>query len=136
MKHKSSNLSRDLSLNMGNVHVRPLSWGDEGHCKRIADEFFAGSSVETPRRLSHIICSDLVRTSFIDHQHYVLILLGLLPRTFGTFTADPHQTHIIAFLPPPNLGQGSRQGTSYYHLLQNSQPLKRVPFLVGFWPMV
>lgn len=136
MKHKSSNSSRNVSHNMGNVHVRPLSWGDEGHCKRIADEFLAGPSLETPRRLSHIICSDLVRTSSIHHRHNALISLGLLPRTFGTFTADPHQTHIITFLPLPNFGQRSTQGTSCHHFLQNSQPLKRVPFLVGFWPMV
>jgi hypothetical protein len=48
------------------VVVRPLAWGDEEHSMLIASELLSTAGINSPRTLSHIICSDLVRLRSLD----------------------------------------------------------------------
>ncbi|KAF9466642.1 putative methyltransferase-domain-containing protein [Collybia nuda] len=80
LKHKSSSAHQGSFNNAANVHIRPLSWGDEEHFRRISNEFFVEQNSSAPRRLSHVICSDLV---------YFPELLGPLLRTLIRLTSSP-----------------------------------------------
>lgn len=51
------------------LRVRPLAWGNEAHVSKIATEHGFLNAELGPKqrgsRLSHIVCSDLVSTSYI-----------------------------------------------------------------------
>lgn len=82
------------STTSSSVYVRPLAWGNENHGSAIASELLTYRECPTP--LTHVVCSDLVSSSYTGsfpflrkNQIYFPELLAPLLRTLLQVTSPP-----------------------------------------------
>jgi Lysine methyltransferase len=109
-----------LTANLGHqlqrdgIFVRPLTWGNLEHAVRIASELLSVDGRD-PRRLTHVVCSDLVSDNFIVQYLFIADRCPLGQIYFPELFAPLLRT-LIQLSSPPFISC-SESGTPTHELL-------------------